>query len=464
MQTSFPIDNLARVNELVASGKVEQVEGHSNLFTSPLIPGVLLFKVRTRADLARGAGCVVFHGSSGSSAVTQCSFSVDASDPVSCYDSLIEGDKVRAFVMRLADASFVPKASGVVLGKDNGSVGGSGTVSQVKYNYESVLTARPVASSRAVHAVMGVFTGATFGYGLSHVPNGPSDLLYPAYAWDIGSLGTHFESTQRRGYLFTGRVVPVAALFDQQRDILFGDMSGSLRGLAEAVLDDFIVNDWWVSKASYAIGVQQEMLSDGATTSVWTRGQRAGMIEYEQTRPQVLLIESTRDMNLGPFSLVPNGPKSYSGEWIPSNHETETGVSETPRTWNVTSSPFIVMKGKGCSLKSAPAGVDVDVWSSAMFLADADAAPAAPSGVELDGFGGFDEFFSSANYEVANLTETAPAVANAKLEMLAIDRQKLRDEWTLCSKNGVEPMLQWPNLTAAVQQLYHLVNVAIERS
>lgn len=464
MPTSFPIDNLARVNELVAGGKVTKVEGHPNLFTSPLIPGVLLFKVRYREDFARGAGCVVFHGSSGISSVRQCSFSVDASDPVSCYDSLVEGDKVRAFVMRLADATFVPRPTGVVLGKDSGLFGGSGTSSQVKYNYDSVLTARPVASSQTVYATMGVFTGATVGYGLSCVPDGPSDLLQPAYAWEIGSLGESFEGARRRGYLFTGRAVPVAALFNLQRDVLFGTMPSSLRVIAESVLNDFIVNDWWVSTASYAIGVHQEMLSDGSAASVWTRGQCAGVIEYEQTRPQTLLIENTRDMNLGPFSLVPNGSRSYSGNWVPNDHRSETFVSETPRQWKITSSPFVIMKGKGSSLTPAPAGVDVDVWSKAMFLADADGTPAAPNGVEFDEFGGFDEFFRSANDEVASLTETAAAVTNAKLEALAIDRQKLRDEWALCNKRGVEPVLQWSNLTAAVQQLYHLVNVAIKRS
>lgn len=461
MQTSFPIDNPARVNELVASGKVKQVEGYPNLFTSPLIPGLLLFKVRNRGDFARGAGCVVFHGRSGITGAVQCSFSVDASDPVGCYDSLVEGDKVRAFAMRLADATFVPRPTGVILTKEKPTYG-NGTASQVKYNYESLFTARPVASSQTVYATMGILTGATFGYGLSCVPDGPYDQLQPAYSIEMGYLRDHFEGAQRRGYLFTGRTVQVAALFGQQRDVLFGTMSSSLREIAEAVLDDFIVNDWWVSTASYAIGLHQEMLSDGLTDSVWARGQCSGAIEYEQTRPQTLRIDS--NVNLGPFSLTPNGAKTYSGVWGVANHEWEMFDSETPRQWSVSSSPFIVMKGKGSSLTPAPAGVDVDVWSKAMFLADADVTPVAPNSVELDEFGGFDEFFSSANVEVSSLTESAGATANAKLSVLAIDRQKLRDEWALSNKRGVEPMLQWSNLTAAVQQLYHLVNVAIKRS
>lgn len=461
MQTSFPIDNPARVNELVAGGKVKRVEGYPNLFTSPLIPGLLLFKVWNRGDLARGAGCVVFHGSSGIAGEVQCSFSVDASDPVGCYDSLVEGDKVRAFVMRLADATFTPRPTGVILYKEKPSYG-NGTASQVKHNYESLFTARPVASSQTVYATMGVLTGATFGYGLSCVPNGPYDLLQPAYAIEMGNLRDHFEGAQRRGYLFTGRTVQVAALFDLQRDTLFGTMSSSLREIAEAVLDDFIANDWWVSTASYAVGLHQEMHSDGSVGSVWARGQRSGAIEYEQTRPQTLIIES--NLNLGPFSLTPDGAKTYSDEWGVPNHEWEMFASATPRRWNVSSSPFIVMKGKGSSLTPAPAGVDVDVWSKAMFLADADVTPAAPNSVELDEFGEFDQFFGSAHDEVSSLTESAGATANAKLGVLAIDRQKLRDEWVLSNRRGVEPMLQWSNLTAAVQQLYHLVNTAIERS
>lgn len=462
----LPPQNYNQTMSAVTGGALINVGNNSNIFTSPLLPGVALFRIKRFADIAKGQGCVAFHGGTPSSPY-RCSFSVNASDPLSTLsDIMTTNAKVMGFSVRpsLASSRTSPGNRAGVRSTF------SANLAYIQaYDTYTVVGSDTVETAETVHFVMGVLTGATQGLGLSYVwPYDSQNSFWPLAA---GSAGIAANFGGWRGHLSTGVTRPVVELYDAQRDIVFDGMSDGLRSKAEGVLDVFLADDWWVSNAKYLVGVTMSFTTkyvQHASSQPWSHEATGGILSIDEMwrEPQDL---DMRNNALTGIVTKPNSNIQGIGPWDANDEfNARPGTPATaPRRHFTVHSPVVLHKEKQpLVLAGSHPDIDAEVFAKAITLADTGFSLGTVVS-EADAETPFNVAFGRASERLNGIEPGASPTASAANELdeamstLLIDRNILRAEWDRYSRNNVCPELQYSNLVAATTDLYRQIRAAI---